>query len=212
MLSQVKVKEINYFDGVPIISSKNSILTSKSLNYDMINPGDFFDAKIEKVDKEHMCVHLSINPFVKGKLNLEHMAESYLKVIPPKFTEVGKEIRVRVFNVNAGKRQLEFTKKDSLFKSDTPVFNSYKEIKKGDKNYGVVVAETEHGYVLTTFGNVKGLLTFEDIKAKLSENYDQSDFKIGSVVKAYVLFKKKDKGVALTLSKKKAKVEQKEKG
>lgn len=104
MLSQVKVKEINYFDGVPIISSKNSILTSKSLNYDMINPGDFFDAKIEKVDKEHMCVHLSINPFVKGKLNLEHMAESYLKVIPPKFTEVGKEIRVRVFNVNAGKR------------------------------------------------------------------------------------------------------------
>ena len=61
--------------------------------------------------------------------------------------------------------------------------------------------------MLTTFGNIKGLLTFDDIKSKLSENYDQSDFKIGSVVKAYVLFKKKDKGVALTLSKKKAKVE-----
>ena len=139
----------------------------------MIKPGDFFDAKIEKVDKEFGCIHLSINEFVKGKLNIEHMADSSLKVIPPKFTEVGKEIRVRVFNINASKRSLEFTKKDSLFKSDAPVFNSYKEIKKGDKIYGVVVAETEHGYVLTTFGNVKGLLTFEDIKGKLSENYDE---------------------------------------
>jgi len=201
----VKVKEINYFDGVPILSSRDSVLTAKSLNYDMIKAGDFFDAKIEKVNQNNQSITLSINPFVKGKLHIEHMADNSLKVIPPKFLEVGKEIRVRVFNVNASKRSLEFTKKDSLFKSDAPVFNSYREIKKGDKIVGVVVAETEHGYVMTSFGNVKGLLTYEDVKAKLTEGYDESQFKVGNIVKAYVLFKKKDKGVALTLSKKKAK-------
>ena len=174
VLQSVKIKEINYFDGMPILSSRDSVLTSKSLNYDMIKPGDFFDAKIEKVDQNHQSVSLSINQFVKGKLNIEHMADNALKVVPPKFTEVGKEIRVRVLNVNSSKRTLEFTKKDSLFKPDAPVYNSYKEVKKGDKIVGVVVAEAEHGYVLTSFGNVKGLLTFEDVKAKLSESYDEA--------------------------------------
>jgi len=49
-----------------------------------------------------------------------------------------------------------------------------------------VVKKVEHGYVLRSFGNIKGLLTFEDIKQK-----DESlSYKIGSIVKGYVLFKK----------------------
>jgi ribosomal protein S1 len=88
-------------------------------------------------------------------------------------------------------------------KDDVPVYQSYKEVKKGDKVISVVVKKVEHGYVLRSFGNIKGLLTFEDIKQK-----DESlSYKIGSIVKGYVLFKKKDKGLAITLSKKKAKDE-----
>jgi len=46
----VKIKEINYFDGVPVLSSRDSVLVSSSLNYNMIKPGEFFNAKIEKVN------------------------------------------------------------------------------------------------------------------------------------------------------------------
>lgn len=45
-----------------------------------------------------------------------------IKVIPPKFTKVGKEIKVRVFNVDANARCLEFTKKETLLKAKTPVY------------------------------------------------------------------------------------------
>jgi ribosomal protein S1 len=90
-------------------------------------------------------------------------------------------------------------------KKDVPVFNSYKEVKKGDKVVGVIVAECEHGYVVKSFGSLKGLLTYEDVKAKLTDGYDTAQFKAGSIVKAYVMFKKRDQGLALTLSKKKAK-------
>ena len=127
--------------------------------------------------------------------------------MPPKFLEVGKEIRVRVLSVKASKRSLEFTKKDSLMKDDAPVYQSYKDVKKGSKVMGVIVGQTEYGYVVTSFGNLKGLLTLEDVKEKMGKEFDQSSFKIGSLVKTYVLFKKKDKGVALTMSKKKAKVD-----
>ena len=102
------------------------------------------------------------------------MTDNALKVMPPKFQETGKEIAVRVLNVDSSKRLLEFTKKDTLMKADVPVFQSYKEVKKGDKVVGVVVAECEHGYVVKSFGSLKGLLTYEDVKAKLTEGYDTS--------------------------------------
>ena len=38
----------------------------------------------------------------------------------------------------------------------------------------VVVAAAEYGYVVRSFGNIKGLLTFEDVKAKLTDGYDAS--------------------------------------
>ena len=133
------------------------------------------------------------------------MADNALKVMPPKFQEAGKEISVRVLSVDSSKRSLEFTKKDSFMKADAPVYQSYKEVKKGDKVIAVVVAEAEHGYVVKSFGNIKGLLTFEDVKSKLTDGYDASQFKPGSILKTYVLFKKRDRGLALTLSKKKAK-------
>ena len=168
----VKIKEINYFDGVPVLSSRDSVLASTALNYNQIKPGEFFNAKIEKVNLAKQFIRLSINQFVTGILHLEHMADNALKVMPPKFQETGKEIAVRVLNVDSSKRLLEFTKKDTLMKKDVPVFNNYKEVKKGDKVVGVIVAECEHGYVVKSFGSLKGLLTYEDVKAKLTDGYD----------------------------------------
>lgn len=205
VFESVKIKEINYFDGVPVLSTRDSVLNSSSLNYKMVKVGDFFNAKIEKVNLAKQYITLSINQFVKGTLHIEHMGDNALKVMPPKFQEVGKEIAVRVLNVDSSKRSLEFTKKDSLMKKDAPVFQSYKEVKKGDKVVGVIVSECEHGYVVKSFGHLKGLLTYEDVKAKLTDGYDTSLFKAGNIVKGYVLFKKRDKGIALTMSKKKAK-------
>lgn len=151
---------------------------------------------------------MKVNDFVKGRLYLEHMADLPLKVIPPKMTAVGKEIKVRVFSVDYKTRYIEFTKKETLFKDKTPVYQSYKEAYKGDKIVGVVVNENEHGYIVRSFGGIKGLLTFADMK----QNGEKKDLKVGSIVKAYVLFRKKDKGMALTQDKVKAKELRKEHG
>lgn len=43
-----------------------------------------------------------------------------MKTIPPKLCEIGKEIKVRIFEINPSKRFLEFTKKDSFLKEDCP--------------------------------------------------------------------------------------------
>lgn len=142
---------------------------------------------------------MKVNEFVKGRLYIEHMADLPLKVLPPKLTKIGKEIKVRVFSID--QRYVEFTKKETFFKEKTPVYQSYRDAMKGSKIVGVVVAENEHGYIIRSFGGIKALLTFADIK----QHGKQKELKVGSIVKAYVLFRKKDKGMALTQDKVKAK-------
>jgi len=69
------------------------------------------------------------------------------------------------------------------------------------------VSENEYGFIIRSFGGIKALLTFAEIK---NNGGSQKDLKIGSMIKAYVLFRKKDKGMALTLDKTKAKELRKE--
>lgn len=90
------------------------------------------------------------------------MADYPIKVIPPKFAQTGKQIKVRVFLLE--ERSLVFTKKDSLMKHDVPIFKSLKSVKKGEKVIGVVVAQNDHGFIIKSFGDVKGLLNFSDVK------------------------------------------------
>jgi ribosomal protein S1 len=201
VLDEVRVKEWNYFDGVPVISAKEGAQGDKILNYHMVTPGMYLSATIQSVNASKGLIVLSVNDFIKGHLHIEHMADNPIKTMPPKLTEVGKTIQVRVLSVDQAKRYIEFTKKDSFMKDSAQVYNSYKEVKNGDKVICNVVAECEHGLVVKSFGNIKGLITFDELKAK----YGDEKLKPGTVLKAYTLFKKADQGLALTLSKDKVK-------
>jgi ribosomal protein S1 len=165
-LPAVRVKEFNYFDGKPVLSMREDVLNAKALNYESVQIGDVLYAAIDGVNTATKVITLKVSEFVKGVLPLEHMADHPLKVIPPKLTEVGKQIKVRVFAID--NRTIIFTKKDTFLKEKCPVFSSPAEIGKGEKLYGVVVGQTEYGFVVKSFGGVKGLLTFEEIKKSTS--------------------------------------------
>jgi len=61
VLDSVKIKEINYFDGCPVLSLKDAVLKGDSLNYSMITAGQYFTAKIEKVNSEKGFITMSVN-------------------------------------------------------------------------------------------------------------------------------------------------------
>lgn len=84
------------------------------------------NATIDEINEANKYIQLRINEFVRGKLFLEHMADFPIKVIPPKFKAIGKDIKVKIFNVDPESRDLEFTKKDSLMRSTVPIYKSYK--------------------------------------------------------------------------------------
>lgn len=70
-----------------------SVLQSESLSYKNLTVGAFHTATIESVKSEDPSsrrIIVKIGDFVKGVLPIEHMADHPLKVIPPKFTQIGK--------------------------------------------------------------------------------------------------------------------------
>lgn len=199
----MRVKEFNYFDARAVLSMKTDLLEAPVMDYESVTVGDTVFATIETVNEQTKTVSLKINDFVRGLLTIEHMADHPLKVIPPKLAQVGKQIKVRVFAIE--NRTLLFTKKDTLMKEKTPVYQNAAEVVQGNKVMGVVVGQVEHGFVIRTFGGIKGLLTLDEIKKSTKQRVKISDLKPGSMVKTYVLFNKKKSGLALTLDKKKAK-------
>ena len=96
------------------------------------------NAHIDSVNEAKKIINLSLSDFVKGQLPLEQMADFPVKTIPSKFTQTGKQIKVRIFAVD--ERVITFTKKDSLMKHDVPLYPTLKAVKKGDKIVGVAVA------------------------------------------------------------------------
>lgn len=126
-IEKVIVKEINYFDGVPILSMKEDIVGTVALNYDSLVCGQVLAGIIDEVNIQGRYVVIKVNDFVKGRLYIEHMADLPLKTIPPKLTQIGKYAKVRVFYVDLKSRYVEFTKKETLLKEKTPVYQSYKD-------------------------------------------------------------------------------------
>lgn len=86
VIEKVRVKEINFFDGVPLLSMKSEIVASPALDYNSLEIGQFVNATIESVNELRKTITLRINDFVKGTLRIEHIADYPVKVLPPKFT------------------------------------------------------------------------------------------------------------------------------
>ena len=63
-------------------------------------------------------------------------------------------------------------------KHDVPLFKSLKSVKKGDKVIGVIVSQNEYGFIVKSFGEVKGILTFADVKENQSKR-EKTELKAG---------------------------------
>ena len=62
------MKELNYFDGVPILSAEKGVG-----NMQQVEVGSFQQGTISKVEKDYVVISLSDS--VSGRLHLEHMGD-----------------------------------------------------------------------------------------------------------------------------------------
>lgn len=79
VIPEVRVKEINWFDGLPVVTIRQALLGADCLNYHQMSVGQYVKATVARVDTINKFVVFKINEFIQGKLNIEHMGDGPLK-------------------------------------------------------------------------------------------------------------------------------------
>lgn len=193
----VRIKEFNYFDNTPIVSSMEGINESAVLNWDNIKGGITVEGIIREVVEDNYIV-VDLNDKIFGRVYKAHLTDAPSKHISKKLkSSVGGKITLKTWNAATDKEILELTKKDAIVKERvfTPTDIDDPKIKNGVKMTGALKAQDEKGYIIEYFNNLRGFLPFTSL-----EKYNKKfKFIKGALIDAYLLFKTKE-GLSLTVS------------
>ena len=91
--------------------------------------------------------------------------------IPSKLSKEGKQFVCRVFSITG--KLIDLTKRAEFMNKDSSVFLDEKEIKVGDKAYGLIVFKKENTCTIKFFNHISAIL-------------DSKHAKAGEVIKVYV--------------------------
>jgi hypothetical protein len=193
----IKIKEFNYFDNVPVASTLEGINQSTVLSWETVTGGITVEGTIREIVEDSYIV-VDINDKIFGRVYKFHLTDTPQKHIPKKLkNSVGKKMTFKTWKVENGEEILELTKKESIIKEKVFVPRDMDDpmVKNGVKLTGVMVAQDEKGYIVQYFNDLRGFLPFKSLENKNMK----FSFKKGALIDAYLLFKTKD-GLSLTVS------------
>jgi ribosomal protein S1 len=193
----IRIKEFNYFDNIPLASTLEGINESAVLSWDTIKGGITVQGTIrEAVDDNYIVVDL--NDKIFGRVYKYHLSDAPQKHINKKIKEsIGKKMTFKTWSSINDKEILELTKKESIVKSTVFVPSDIEDPKivNGVKITGVLKAKDDKGYIIEYYNQLRGFLPFESL-----EKYNKKfAFQRGALIEAYLLFKTRD-GLSLTVS------------
>jgi len=110
----VRIKEFNYFDGLPLVSSLHEINDKPVISWDTLTGGVTVEATVKDIVGDEYAI-VDINEFISGRLYRDQITDVPQKRISKKIkASIGKQITVKVWKVIKSKKILEFTMKESL--------------------------------------------------------------------------------------------------
>lgn len=193
----VRIKEFNHFDNMPIASSLQGINEGVVLSWDTIKGGITVEGTIREIVEDNYLV-VDINEHIFGRVHKMHLADAPIKRINKKFkNSIGKKMTFKTWKAIGDKEILELTMKESIVKEKVFVPKDIDDprIKNGVKLSGVLVAQTDLGYIIEYYNDLRGFLPFES----LEKHNEKFAFQKGALVTAYLIVKTK-KGLSLTIS------------
>ena len=193
----LRVKEFNYFDAIPIVLPLHDKLGGSSINWNTLRGGVTIEGTIKDISEEDFVV-VEINNFITGRIYRTHLTDVPQNRISKKIkNSIGKKMTFKIWKAIQDKKVLELTKKESILKDKVFVPTSFDDprVKNGVKLTGVAIAKNDQGIIVEYFNNIKGFLPFESLE-KYNKKYA---FNKGDMIEAYMLFKA-NKGLSLTIS------------
>ena len=166
-IDKVLIKEYNYFDDKPILTTKTE--KDDFISYETLKVGQFITGTIHHIDQN--TIFVLINNYIEGQIPLIHITDYPLNKMPLKF-KIGQKIKSRVFAYNKDTKNLILTLKESLLSSEVKLYSDISEMKEGTL---INVVYLGNG-LYTPSNNIIGTL-------RNSKNVKEKDLKIGKLYK-----------------------------
>ena len=183
---KVVIKEYNFFDDKPIITTNISNSEEGFISYDTIKVGDFVSCLIKHIDPK--TLHVTINKYIQGKIPLVHITDYPLNKMPLKF-KLGQTIKARVFLYNKETKNLILTMKESLLLPEVKLYSDLSEMKEGEPVYVVYLGNGLYSHSNNIIGTLKNSKSVKEKELKVGKLYNFNIFKI-NVKSKKILFTK----------------------
>ena len=183
---KVVIKEYNFFDDKPIITTNISNSEQGFISYETIKVGDFVSCQIKHIDPK--TLHVTINKYIQGKIPLVHITDYPLNKMPLKF-KLGQTIKARVFLYNKETKNLILTMKESLLLPEVKLYSDLSEMKEGESVYVVYLGSGLYSHSNNIIGTLKNSKSVKEKELKIGKLYNFNIFKI-NVKSKKILFTK----------------------
>ena len=172
---KVIIKEYNFFDDKPIITTNLSNSNQGFISYETIKIGDIESCLIKHIDQN--TLHVTINNYIQGKIPLIHITDYPLNKMPLKF-KLGQTIKARVFLYNKETKNLILTMKESLLSPEVKLYSDISEMKEGESVYVVYLGNGLYSHSNNIIGTLKNSKSVKEKELKIGKLYNFNIFKI----------------------------------
>ena len=186
---KVIIKEYNFFDDKPIITTNLSKQNQDFISYETIKVGQFLSGVIKHIDQN--TLHIIINNYIQGKIPLIHLTDYPLNRIPLKF-KLGQTVKARVFLYNKETKNLILTMKESLLSPEVKLYSELKEMKEGESVYVVYLGNGLYSHSNNIIGTLKNSKLVKENELKIGKLYNFNIFKINLKSKKILFTKGKE--------------------
>ena len=186
LIEKVIIKEYNYFDDKPIITTNIPKDTQDFISYETLKVGQFITGVIHHIDQN--IIYVTINNYIEGQIPLVHITDYPLNKMPLKF-KIGQKIKSRVFSFQKDTKNLILTMKETLQSSEVKLYSSINEMHDGESVYVVYLGNGLYSHSNNIIGTLKNSKSVKEKELKIGKLYKFNVFKINYKSKK-ILFSK----------------------
>ena len=175
LIEKVIIKEYNYFDDKPIITTNIPKDSEDFISYDTLKVGQFITGIIHHIDQN--TIYVIINNYIEGQIPLIHITDYPLNKMPLKF-KIGQKIKARIFSYQKDTKNLILTLKETLQSPDIKLYSNINEMHDGESVYVVYLGNGLYSHSNNIIGTLKNSKNIKEKELKIGKLYKFNVFKI----------------------------------
>lgn len=184
-----RVLSYNWMEHLYVCTMEKEILQQKYFSLADVKMGDTLTVRLMNIDTKSGFVQVQAGK-IYGFVAPEHVSDNGSSALNK--MKAGDSVEARVLSINNDKRNVRFTLKQSLIKSELPVLQDIQEARCGQEYHGTITKIDKNGLLVRFYGDVKGWVPRTVLDSNTSNvNWN---YTIGQTVTVLIDSVEKDEG------------------